>query len=43
MIRFISDRPNTVSYMKMFELQIYSGAKKDWHPYYINNIEMRSL
>ena len=22
---------------------IYSGAKKYWHPYYINTIEMRSL
>ena len=22
---------------------VYTGAKKDWHPYYINTIEMRSL
>ena len=21
----------------------YTGAKKDWHPYYINTIEMRSF
>ena len=21
----------------------YTGAKKDWHPYFINTIEMRSL
>ena len=23
--------------------KMYSGAKKYWHPYYINTIEMRSL
>ena len=26
-----------------FNRDHYTGAKKDWHPYYINTIEMRSL
>ena len=26
---------------KVNELEVYTGAKKDWHPYYINTIEMR--
>ena len=30
-------------FLVMFELRLYTGAKKYWHPYLINTIEMRSL
>ena len=39
---FVSNRLRQIKQLTKVQ-DWYTGAKKDWHPYLINTIEMRSL